>query len=40
MTAITPIERRALHEDLADHLRRAIVHGELAPGERISEKAL
>lgn len=40
MTAISPIERRALHEDLAEHLRRAIVHGELEPGERISEKAL
>lgn len=40
MTAIGPIERRALHEDLAEHLRRAIIHGELAPGERISEKAL
>ncbi len=40
MTAISPIERRALHEDLAEHLRRAIIHGELNPGERISEKAL
>lgn len=40
MTAIGPIERRALHEDLAEHLRRSIIHGELQPGERISEKLL
>jgi len=40
MTAISPIERRALHKDLADNLRRAIIHGEFKPGERISEKAL
>lgn len=40
MTVIGPIERRALHDELAEHLRRAIVHGEFEPGERISEKAL
>ncbi len=40
MTAIGPIERRALHEELAEHLRRAIIHGEFEPGERIAEKAL
>ena len=40
MTAIGPIERRALHEELADQLRRAIIHGELEPGTRISEKNL
>lgn len=40
MAAIGPIERRALHEDLAEHLRRAIIHGEFEQGERISEKAL
>lgn len=39
-SAIAPIERRALHEDLADQLRRAIVHGELRPGAKISEKIL
>jgi len=39
-SAIAPIERRALHEDLAEKLRRAIVHGELRPGEKISEKIL
>jgi len=40
ISAIAPIERRALHEDLADQLRRAIVHGELRPGAKISEKVL
>lgn len=39
-SAIAPIERRALHEELADQLRRAIVHGELRPGAKISEKVL
>lgn len=39
-SAIAPIERRALHEELADQLRRAIVHGELSPGAKISEKEL
>ena len=37
---VGPIERRALHEELAEHLRRAIIHGEFEPGVRISEKAL
>lgn len=37
---MAPIERRALHEDLADQLRRAIIHGELRPGAKISEKVL
>lgn len=40
MTAIEPIERRALHEELAEQLRRAIIHGEFEPGMRISEKNL
>lgn len=39
-STIAPIERRALHEDLADQLRRAIIHGELKPGAKISEKVL
>lgn len=39
-STIAPIERRALHEDLADQLRRAIIHGELQPGAKISEKVL
>ena len=39
-SAIAPIERRALHEELADQLRRAIIHGELRPGAKISEKDL
>lgn len=37
---IAPIERRALHEELADGLRDLIVEGELKPGEKISEKSL
>jgi DNA-binding GntR family transcriptional regulator len=40
MTLIGPIERRSLHEELADKLRRAIIHGEFEPGVKISEKAL
>jgi len=35
-----PIARRSLHDELADRLRDLIVEGELAAGERISEKAL
>lgn len=35
-----PIERRPLHEELADQLRRLIVEGDLRPGEKISEKLL
>lgn len=40
MSMIGPIERRPLHEDLADQLRPAIIHGELKPGAKISEKEL
>lgn len=36
----SPIERRTLHEDLAEELRRLIVEGEMKPGEKISEKDL
>lgn len=35
-----PIERRPLHEELADQLRRLIVEGDLRAGEKISEKLL
>lgn len=35
-----PIARRPLAEELADRLRDLIVEGEMAPGERIAEKAL
>ncbi|CFX56468.1 Transcriptional regulator, GntR family protein [Candidatus Filomicrobium marinum] len=35
-----PIERRPLHEELADQLRRLIIEGDLRPGEKISEKLL
>lgn len=37
---IVPIERRPLHEDLAEQLRGAIIHGDLKPGAKISEKVL
>ncbi|MEQ8825598.1 MAG: GntR family transcriptional regulator [Filomicrobium sp.] len=40
MPTMAPIERRALHEELADKLRHAIIHGELKPGAKISEKVL
>ena len=35
-----PIQRRPLHNELADRLRRMIVEGELAPGEKLAEKEL
>ena len=35
-----PIQRRPLHNELADRLRHMIVEGELAPGEKLSEKEL
>ena len=35
-----PIERRPLHNVLADRLRHMIVDGELAPGEKLAEKEL
>ena len=35
-----PIQRRPLHNELADRLRHMIVEGELAPGEKLSEKDL
>jgi len=34
------IPRRSLHDELVERLRRRIVEGDLAPGEKISEKAL
>lgn len=36
----TAIPRRTLHDELVDRLRRQIVEGELAPGDKINEKAL
>lgn len=35
-----PIQRRPLHNELADRLRHMIVEGELAPGEKLQEKEL
>ncbi len=40
MNRETAIPRRSLHDELVERLRRRIVEGELAPGEKISEKAL
>lgn len=37
---LAPIQRRPLHNELADRLRHMIVEGELAPGEKLSEKEL
>jgi DNA-binding GntR family transcriptional regulator len=34
------IERRTLHDELVDHLRDMIVHGDLAPGSKIDEQGL
>lgn len=35
-----PIQRRPLHNELVDRLRHMIVEGDLAPGEKLSEKDL
>ena len=35
-----PIDRRSLHDRLADRLREAIVEGDLAPEAKINERAL
>ncbi|MGE5768311.1 MAG: GntR family transcriptional regulator, partial [Bacteroidota bacterium] len=35
-----PIQRRPLHNELADRLRHMIVEGELGPGEKLAEKEL
>ncbi len=40
MQAIAPIRRRPLHEEAVGRLRELIVHGELAPGERLNERLL
>ena len=40
MNRETAIPRRSLHDELVERLRRQIVEGELAPGEKISEKDL
>lgn len=34
------INRRPLHREVADRLRTLIMHGELAPGERLNERVL
>ena len=40
MSVTDPIERRSLHDELAERLRRMIVEGEIPPGARIEERAL
>ena len=40
MSADGPIERRPLHEALAERLRQMIVEGAIEPGARIDERAL
>jgi DNA-binding GntR family transcriptional regulator len=40
MNRDTAIPRRSLHDELVERLRRRIVGGGLAPGEKISEKRL
>jgi DNA-binding GntR family transcriptional regulator len=40
MNRETAIPRRSLHDELVERLRRQIVEGELAPGDKIREKAL
>lgn len=35
-----PIVRRTLHDELLDRLRQMIIHGDLAPGDKVPEKAL
>lgn len=37
---VAPIQRRPLHNELADCLRHMIVEGELTPGEKLAEKEL
>jgi DNA-binding GntR family transcriptional regulator len=39
-SALVPARRRSLGEDVADRLRDAILHGELAPGEHLREEEL
>ena len=40
MDVTAPIERRPLHNELAERLRHLIVEGDLAPGEKLSERDL
>ena len=40
MHAISPIERRPLHEEAVDRLRDLIIQGKLAPGSRLNERLL
>ncbi len=39
-SAVLPIRRRSLHDELVDRLRLMIVEGDLAPGSKIFEKEL
>jgi DNA-binding GntR family transcriptional regulator len=38
LNTVIPIPRRTLHDELVDRLRHMIIEGELAPGEKLSEK--
>ncbi|QIE56791.1 GntR family transcriptional regulator [Pikeienuella piscinae] len=40
MTLAQPLPRVSLHDQIVEHLREAIVAGELQPGEKLNEKAL
>ncbi len=40
MDLTAPIERRPLHNELAERLRHLIIEGDLAPGEKLSERDL
>jgi len=40
MSETSAIPRRSLHDHLVERLRRQIVEGEMAPGDKISEKEL
>ncbi len=39
-SAVLPIRRRSLHDELVERLRLLIIEGDLAPGSKISEKDL
>lgn len=40
IAAVSPVERRLLHEEGVDRLRDMIIQGELAPGMKLNERVL
>ena len=38
--AVGPVERRTLGEKIYESLRRAIIRGDLKPGQRVTEREL